>query len=162
MDDLVAVGAGLFVGGVEVVDVDGERGVLGCGGVAGDQLDVCAGGGGGVAGDPAEVEFLGAQAEKVGVEALRGRDVGNRQVGGDTDDSHAGPSCPVGWVRWSSWAGWMSTLVALFAGDAVAVSVQAGSVAGFASVERGGACRAGGGTAVVVHPGRGGRVDGGC
>src|SRR3546814_1024821 len=47
-----------------------------------------AGVGRGVASDPPHVELFGAQAEKVGVEALGGSDIGDFEIGGDASSAH--------------------------------------------------------------------------
>src|SRR3954453_13415247 len=87
--DLVAEFLRLRVGSVDVVGEDGDERVLGRRGVARDELDVRAGVRGGVAGHPAHVELLGAQAEVAGVEALRRLDVGHREIGDDAGGAHA-------------------------------------------------------------------------
>src|SRR3954452_18340531 len=87
--DLVAEFPRLRVGSVDVVGEDGDERVLGRRGVARDELDVRAGVRGGVAGHPAHVELLGAQAEVAGVEALRRLDVGHREIGDDAGGAHA-------------------------------------------------------------------------
>lgn len=80
-----------FVGCFNVVRMDGDHCVFGCGGVSSDELDVDPSVGRGVAGHPTHVEILGAQPKKIGVKALRRVNVSHPKVGRNTFSAYVIP-----------------------------------------------------------------------
>src|SRR5262249_7859508 len=88
MHDLVSELLRFFVRGVDIIGVNRDHGVGGGPRIARDELDVRAAVWGGVPGYPAHVDPLGAQHEIVGVEALRGIDIGDPKVGRDAFSVH--------------------------------------------------------------------------
>ena len=88
MNNLVAAATGLRVGVIDVVDLDGEQGVLGRCRVPRNELDVLPGVGHDEAGDPVEAHVLPLEPEVVRVEGPRLLDVGHCEVSRDADDVH--------------------------------------------------------------------------
>lgn len=88
VDDVAAEALGGGVGGVDVVDLDGDVGVDRGGGVAGHHAQLeGAVAGGGVGRDPAHVHHL-LQAEHLLAEAARGGGVVSAEIGDDAVDGH--------------------------------------------------------------------------
>src|SRR4030095_6067468 len=87
--DLAAEFLSFFISTFDVIRVDGNDRVFGCGCITRHELDVRPRGGRGVAGHPSHVELLGTQPEVVGVEALRCLNVSHPKVGHNPYDVHA-------------------------------------------------------------------------
>lgn len=92
--DLVSALLDLFVRCTDVRRQDRRDGIQGSGCVASDELDtyglvVRTGLGGGESRDPAQIEVLCAEPEKLRVEAPCGRDVSDMQIGENANDFHA-------------------------------------------------------------------------